>query len=483
MVLILFMDKKGNVEFFDHLRPYLKRDSVNYAKTILVCDEIELRKRFDTKEKQRKLIGTERQFQEVYSKTISRTVHFSQDVSSLIPALIDTSRIQSFVSGNDLIKDADNLEFVVRCVRAMNMQNLREVFFFLENLMIALDHIETENWDDIFESLCINTLYDSVRVRNRMIEKSDIDDVESNDWRDALINSPNDEESIQGQINKAVSILGGYNHDLFFTKNIVFYGIVEKGLVKRCVRSYLVSNKIDTIQAKVVNRLKNYIAYTDDSRLVHDVNEAVSFGEKGILTMRQFRDFFITAVLLVEDGLNFNKFSTHQDVCKLFQKILWETPTDEARDSLLPKMLEYFQLPHVINEKDAYKELFEQWEERMFTIKVTTYETSLEGALSNLLSMGEVHRGESLLRMLEVKDALEKISAKFVSEVPFRNHFISSLHSVHLAEKSDLFKGHKLDELHDLIKNKSDKKSKIDKIGLSRLSSAIKQLKDDLFIK
>ena len=453
----------------------------NEVKTILISDEAILRDRFNPNRKERKLKGTEEDFQGAYTKVISRTIEFDLELKELISKLINSPRIQSVARANFHILKDENLNFLIDKIESAGIENLRDIFFYIENLVLALEAVSTENWDKLYKELCANSLVDSISSRNGTLKKSIVDEVDGSGkvfFRgDFFANQKVELTSQEKSIDKIRRDIG-YYRQLDFTKRIAFYGKVDPIIVERAVELYSKDYNIDSEQSIVLQRLSNYTGYENNEKLDTDISKAFNFARKGELTIYQLIRFYSIIFILIENNVKHDKIGEHLEFAESAIEFLDEVELDIVRDSGILTTKDFFDL-RFGESLEEYKLLRTKYEEKIKSFRSTSYEHFLELSLKGFLKGEEIEQGHQLLGMLSTKNAIDSIADAFIDDSKFKDHFIHSLGRLRLHPKSEYREKNNLDELLRLITEKSDDRNNVHRIAIFRVTQLLDDLRAD----
>jgi len=296
----------------------------NRVKTILVCDEQELTKRFhpepsgeQTKGKpkedpnlfRRKLIGTEGDYLQAKEKIVRFTYRFNGDISQVLPLFLANSSSKYNHDDIKFISIPKNTQYLIDCIEAIKITNLRKVSRILEVLLEALRNIGSPTTKaQVFKSLCQNIVLDidhlsRVTLTDEQISRIDgsgtlyftIPTIDILEPSKKNRTAPNKTEH---EINrdKFIKQFGGYSSYLSFTKLIIARGQADQNLITKAIEKYKIAHKLESDDTIRLYKLLNVFDYTNYALFLGHIEEATKRLIDGAYSFAQFNVYYRVAL-------------------------------------------------------------------------------------------------------------------------------------------------------------------------------------------
>ena len=330
-----------NTEFIEHRN----------IKTILVCDETELKNRFGEQRNDRKLKGIVEDYKNAKEKGIRYTYKFSPDLESIIESLIKGLNRNIYKpESKQFLLQPSHLSKIIEFIRQYKLknkanwkpvstfQNLRVIKQIIEIQARTLDLISTKNKPLIFERL-LNFIIENILFIKYYDENEQSDLNIGTNYKGLFHKELDDNQRavidlIDQWINTKYNLFKPTS--LFFEskslRQYIFAGIFNDKQIKDDIENQISSLGLDRPEGKILNKFIFYNSLTDD--------EFNSAWEDVIKTL-QNNDFnFSHSISLLTTlcslvNRNFNTlvgFSSHKEISIYFTQYLSQNEADSITD-------------------------------------------------------------------------------------------------------------------------------------------------------
>jgi len=272
-------------------------------KTILVCDESEIYKRF-AKGNDRKLIGTFKNYTDAKEKVVAHTLVFTSSRKEILTE-IAPDYLGEFLSRNGLYNDVEDY------FRSYYCENIRTIKFFLNVLDQYVRTVGDEKALLVFSRVVPNLLYYSIKFRENRnpsqnpilsnnIEKSDdvIEDIEVSPWKVNFM-----ESSI----------------------NLLKYNILDKTKLINQADAMIDYYNMDQPQYRLLETLINF-ASLEDQQFDETWSKVKDFISKGKYNLFQIAELLYTIVYGIDKAGSFGELKSHTDSANFFDSAFDKVP-------------------------------------------------------------------------------------------------------------------------------------------------------------
>ena len=370
-------------------------------KTILVCDESEIYKRF-AKGNDRKLIGTFKNYTDAKEKVVAHTFVFTSSRKE-ITTEIAPDYLGEFLSRNGLYNDVEDY------FRSYYCENIRTIKFFLNVLDQYVRTVGDEKALLVFSRIVPNLLYYSIKFRENRdpsqnpilsnnIDKSDdvIDHNEDNSWGVSFM-----ESSI----------------------NLLKYNILDKDEIIRETDEMVEYFKMDQPEYSLLESLKKF-ENLEDAQF-----DKIWSGVKDFISQGKYNLFQIAELLYAVDyGINevgcFGEIKSRKESAIFFEVAFNKVPIvphDEQRSSLKHNRKMFDKLENSIY--DPIKVKFIDLVDKQNAINSRS---TLDSTINTVLSRGIFDEEKRELEFILFKASSTNDLAPFVEQFTKSNAFKKS---------------------------------------------------------
>jgi len=282
-----------NTEFVEHQK----------IKTLFVCDEAQLKKRFCDND--RKLKGTESNYIESKEKVISYTFYFKNDIKDVLSGVCP-KQLYKFLESNELIE-----ELASDC-RSYYCENLRTIKFFLNTLNEYLSTIGDAKCNLVFSRVAPHLLYDTIKFREGRNPSKDPQNLKEQNSTDHQISS---QFLIESYEDKTLI----YLHKLLINKELNKIGLIDE--TDNLIEYY----NMDSPEYAAFKSIKAYQTL-ENNEFLSIFNKVDLYINDGRYNLFQIAEFLLIVEKVITFGVPFSQLLNHEIAINYFDKAFDKVP-------------------------------------------------------------------------------------------------------------------------------------------------------------